>query len=112
MQAIHVDSTVQRFRDAEQLWFWFISSNRIRDGLRRAGESSFRPCEIVDVETLVTRLFLAGRLSKSQLEVMKQYGERRRAPTQHVWAENRAAALWTDAMRTLQTAAHAKGWLD
>lgn len=109
---------VQKFRDSEQLWFWFTSSARIRSGLRRNpggpahGEADFRPCEIVDVETLVTKLFLTGRISREQLEIMKLFGERRRAPCQHVWAENRAATLWADAMRTLQIAASAKGWLE
>ena len=100
------------FRDAEQLWFWFISSARIRTGLCRAGDAGMRPCEMVDIETFVTRLYLSGRLSRDQLVVMKQYGERRRAPSQHVWAENKDAAMWMDAMRTLQIAASAKGWIE
>ena len=113
MQTYNNTTVVQKFRDAEQLWFWFISSSRIREGMRRAADGGgFRPCEIVDVETLVTRLFLSGRLSREQLEIMKQYGERRRPPNQHIWAENRAAMLWSDAMRTLQMATSAKGWVE
>ena len=102
----------QKFRDAEQMWFWFVSSTKIRDGLRRGGASEYRPCELVDIETLVTRLHLSGRITREQLATMVQFGERRRAPTQHIYSENRAAVLWRDAMRTLQLAASAKGWLE
>jgi len=101
-----------KFRDAEQMWFWFVSSKRIQDGLRRAGASSFRPCELIDIETLTTRLHLSGRITREQLEIMVRFGERRRAPTQHIYAENRAAMLWQSAMCTMQLAASAKGWLE
>ncbi|MCL2338736.1 MAG: hypothetical protein FWC51_02155, partial [Proteobacteria bacterium] len=95
----------RKFRDGEALWFWFISSTRIRDGLRRVRESDSRSCELIDIETLVTRLYLSGKLSADQLNVMKEYGTRRRAPNQHIWSENRDAALWSAAMRTLTAAA-------
>ena len=115
MQATFQENHVNKFRDAEQLWFWFISGTQFRSTLRHAGrmrETSFRPCESLDIETLITRLFLSGRISREQLEILKQYGERRRAPSQHIWSENRAAMLWTEAMRILQLAFGAKGWIE
>ncbi|MCL1785524.1 MAG: hypothetical protein FWG39_00005 [Alphaproteobacteria bacterium] len=105
-------NNAQKFRDAEQMWFWFVSSSKIRDGLRRAGTSEYRPCELVDIETLVTRLHLSGRITREQLEAMVKFGERRRAPSQHIYAENRSAGLWQSAMNTLQLAAGAKGWVE
>lgn len=111
-QSFNDSAPGQKFRDGEALWFWFISSARIRDGLRKVRESNTRPCELIDIETLVTRLYLSGKLSPEQLEAMKEYGVRRRAPNQHVWAENRAAGLWSAAMRTLTHAATAKGWIE
>ncbi|MCL2758263.1 MAG: hypothetical protein FWE64_02985 [Alphaproteobacteria bacterium] len=105
-------NNIQKFRDAEHLWFWFVSSARIRGDLRRGGASESRPCEILDIETLVTRLHLSGRITRDQLAVMMQFGQRRRPPTQHIYAENRAAGLWRGAMRTLQLAASAKGWVE
>ena len=112
MQANINNCGINKFRDAENLWFWFISSARMRQGFRRAACGSFRPCELVDVETLVTRLYLSGQLTAEQLEIMKRYGERRRAPSQHTWTENAAAALWDSAMRTLAAAAADKGWIE
>jgi len=111
MQAMQNDA-VYKFRDAETMWFWFISSTRLREPIRKGRESEFRPCELIDIETLVTRLFLSGRITREQLEVMQEFGERRRAPHQYIYAENAKAGLWGAAMRTLQLAASAKGWLE
>ena len=114
MQAIqnNVADAINKFRDAEALWFWFVSSTKLRGTFRGKHESEFRPCELIDIETLVTRLFLSGRLTRAQLEIMQEFGERRRAPHQHIYAENQKAALWCAAMRTLQLAASAKGWVE
>jgi hypothetical protein len=109
MQTIQNDT--QKVRDSEQMWFWFISSNKIRNGLRRSDTPGGRICELVDIETLITRLHLSGRISREQLGIMVKFGERRRAPNQHVYSENRNAMLWRDAMNTLQIAASAKGWI-
>ena len=111
MQAIQNDPA-QKFRDAESMWFWFISSARLRDGIKGKRESEYRPCELIDIETLVTKLFLSGRITRVQLEVMQEFGERRRAPHQHIYSENAKVAHWNAAMRTLQFAASTKGWVD
>ena len=104
----------EKFQNAEQLWFWFIYSKSVRGGFihARPANTSRRICELVDVESLVTKLYLSGRLTDEQLSVMKQFGDRRRAPHQHIWTENKAAALWNDAMRTLNAAASARGWIE
>ena len=67
--------------------------------------------ELGDVETLITKLYLCGKLSDEQLRVMKQFGDRRRAPHQYIWAENRAADLWRRAMQTIGDAAIERGWI-
>jgi len=100
------------FADAEHLWFWFVSGRRIKSGLRRGGGELYRPCELLDVEALVTKMYLAGRLSVQELEVLKKYGEARRVPNQHVFAENKDAALWGSAIRTLGIAARSRGWIE
>ena len=43
---------------------------------------------------------------------MKKFGDRRRAPHQHIWNENRATQLWNSAMNVLNDAAHERGWID
>jgi len=102
---------LQKFQDAESLWFWFISSAAVRGHFRRTDDVIGRICELIDVETLVTRLYLSGRMTREQLDVLVEFGAMRRAPHQHIYSENRKAALWRDAMDTLQTAAVAKGWI-
>ena len=103
----------EKFHNAEQLWFWFLYSKSVQNGYVRASNApTRRPCELLDVETLITKLYLCGKLSDEQLSVMKKFGDRRRAPHQYIWSENRAAALWRTAMDTIETAASEYGWLD
>ena len=105
----------EKFQNAEQLWFWFLYSKSVRAGYIHShtnANQSRRICELIDVETLITKLYLAGRISDEQLRVMKQFGDRRRAPHQHIWTENKAAALWRTAMQTLESEASARGWIE
>ena len=104
-------STTEKFQNAEQLWFWFLYSKSIQNGLNRNSSSMRRPCEILDVETLITKLYLCGKLSDEQLNVMKKFGDKRRAPHQYIYHENRAAALWKSAMDILGEYARKKDWL-
>lgn len=105
--------TQEKFQNAEQLWFWFVYSKAVRGGFIHARpQSSRRICELIDVETLITKLYLAGRLNDAQLAVMKEFGDRRRAPHQHIWAENKAADLWRRAMQTIGDAAKSRGWIE
>lgn len=103
----------EKFQSAEQLWFWFLYSKSIRNNFqyRRAAQTR-RPCEILDVETLITKLYLCGKLSDDDLSVMKRFGDKKRAPHQHIWSENRAVAIWEHAMSVLQDAAKKRGWID
>ena len=104
-------STTEKFQNAEQLWFWFLYSKSIQNGFHYHRSSIKRPCEILDVESLVTKLYLCGKLSAAQLDVMKKFGDKKRAPHQYIYSENRAAALWQSAMDVLTVYASKKGWL-
>lgn len=102
-----------KFQSAEQLWFWFLYSRAVRSGfVHRSVTTTRRPCELLDIETLITKLYLAGQLSNEQLAVMKKFGDRRRAPHQYIWSENHAAELWRCAMETIETHARARGWIE
>jgi hypothetical protein len=106
-------ATAEKFNNAEQLWFWFLYSRQLRNGYSNNNISSTRRiCEILDIETLVTKLYLSGSLNDAQLDVMKEFGDKRRSPHQHIWAENHKAAIWHDAMQTLGNAAKSKGWIE
>ena len=77
--------TTEKFQSAEQLWFWFLYSKSVQnDVLRRQVAQTRRPCEILDVETLITKLYLCGKLTDNELSVMKKFGDKRRAPHQHI----------------------------
>ena len=102
----------EKFHNAEQMWFWFLYSKSVRNGFMRPRDcATRRVAELVDVETLITKLYRCGKLSDEQLSVMKEFGDRRRAPHQYIWAENRAADLWRRAMQTIGEAAIARGWI-
>lgn len=104
----------EKFQNAEQLWFWFLYSKQMRNNQfwRTRGTPTHRPCEILDVETLITKLYLCGKLTEEQLSVMKKFGDRRRAPNQYIWNENQYAAQWNCAMKTLDTVARKRGWIE
>lgn len=106
-------SNMEKFHNAEQMWFWFIYSKSVQSGfVRNHHTCTRRICELLDVETLVTKLFLSGQLTEEQLAVMKKYGDKRRAPHQYIWAENHDAYLWKCAMDTLEAASRKKDWID
>ena len=103
----------EKFQSAEQMWFWFLYSKSLRNNFTRMNvKQTRRPCEVLDVETMITKLYLSGKLSDEQLAVMKQFGDKRRAPHQHIWNENRAAEKWVTAMEVLSMAAKQRGWID
>ena len=101
-----------RFRDAEHLWLWFMSSSKIRTGFSRRGSGGLRPCELVDVEALVTRLYLVGRISAPQLAVLKKYGDILRAPNRFNVDETSSAQLWQSAIAEIQASARRRGWVE
>lgn len=112
VQTVKSHSNNEKFQTAEQLWFWFLYSKSVRNGFRMGGFSNTkRACELLDVETLITKLYLSGKLTEDQLIVMKEFGDKRRAPHQHIWSENRKAAIWRNAMQTLEREATTKGWI-
>lgn len=114
MNNSQVNITPEKFQSAEQIWFWFLYSKSVRNdiGQYRGNAATRRVCELVDVETMITKLYLAGKLNDEQLAVIKEFGDRRRAPHQYIWRENHAAAVWDSAMRVIDAAARAKGWVE
>ncbi len=113
MTQIQSVCNIEKFQSAEQMWFWFLYSKSVQSGIiRNRGNATRRACELLDVESLITKLYLSGKITDEQLRVMKEFGDRRRAPHQHIWAENRAADLWRHAMATLDAAGAERGWIE
>ena len=61
---------------------------------------------------MITKLFLSGKLTEEQLLVMKKFGDKKRAPHQYIYSENRAAALWNSAMQIIGDVARKNGWIE
>lgn len=114
MTQIQINITPDKFQNAEQIWFWFLYSKSVRNNIGQKTNISTtqRVCELVDVETLITKLYLCGKLTDEHLTVMKKYGDKRRTPHQYIWRENRDAMLWNGAMTIFGAAARAKGWIE
>ena len=114
MTELQAQYTPDKFQNAEQMWFWFLYSKSVRNDIGRNNgrDATRRVCELVDVETLITKLYLSGKLNDAQLSVMKEFGDRCRAPHQYIWRENHAAAIWNSAMSVLDVAAREKGWIE
>lgn len=106
--------TPTKFQNSEQMWFWFLCSTSRRNNIGRRNDTSYsnKICEAIDIETLITKLYLAGKFTNEELLIMKEYGDKKRAPHQYIWRENHAAAVWGTAMKTLDEAARAKGWIE
>ena len=102
----------EKFQSAEQLWFWFLYSKSIQNTCMRNYSTIKRPCELLDVETMITKLYLCGKLTNEQLQVMKKFGDKKRAPHQYIYSENRAAGLWDSAMSVIDTIARKNGWIE
>ena len=114
MTQIQTNYGPEKFQNAEQIWFWFIYSKSVRNDIGQPNRKSNtrKICELVDVETMITKLYLCGKLTDEQLSVMKKFGDRRRAPHQYIWRENHDAAVWNAAMKTINDAAKNKGWIE
>ncbi len=114
MTQSQINSSQEKFQSAEQMWFWFLYSKSVRNdiGRYRGKTAPKHVCELVDVETMITKLYLSGKLNDEQLAVIKEFGDRRHAPHQYIWRENHAAAVWNSAMRVIETTARAKGWIE
>lgn len=101
----------EKFQNIEQLWFWFLYSKSLQNGFRHNHSSMRRPCELIDIETMITKLYLSGKITEEQLNILKKFGDKKRAPHQYIYSENKAASLWKSAMDTLEKHARLKGWL-
>ena len=107
------NDNIEKFHNAEQMWFWFVYSKSVQSGLmQKQKPSAKRVCELLDVETMITKLYLSGQLSEEQLHVMKKFGDKRRAPHQYIWSENHDAYVWKCAMEIIENAARKKNWID
>ena len=60
MTQIETNYSPDKFQNAEQMWFWFLYSKSVRNDIGRQNgrNATRRVCELVDVETMITKLYL------------------------------------------------------
>lgn len=102
---------MEKFNTAEQLWFWFVYSKCVRTPFSRTFTTTKRPCELMDVEILITKLYLSGKITREQLEIMRLYADKRRSPNPNIYTEFRHCILWDKAMATIEHFARLRGWI-
>lgn len=101
-----------KFNDAEEAVFWFISANEAKaEGARVVANNGKyrRPCEPVDILKVMDRLYRNRKLTREHLLVIRHYGVRRLPPDPTRPREHRAHQLWTEAMDRIQGALEVKG---
>ena len=97
----------QPFPDAESAWFWCVqTSEAIHSGARlQAGKATIpRPCEAVDIQTVVLRLARDKILNDAHVKALVTYGPRQLRPTQKTYG-----ILWQQAMERMTPILQHKG---
>ena len=102
MDFANPDNTVL-FNSSEEAWFWFCKYNERRDGYKRESSANtvIRPCFLDDVYIVVSRLFLSGKITKKDLDVLVKYGKKQIAPDIRTFEEYEDALSWQDSMRQM-----------
>lgn len=98
------------FANAESAWFWCVETSeamhsgaRLRAGMGRVA----RPCEPVDIQTVVLRLARQSMLSDAHLRTMHRYGQRQLRPDRATRQGD--AYLWQQAMTRMTPILQRKG---
>ena len=97
----------QPFSDAESAWFWCVqTSEAIHSGARlEAGKATTpRPCEAVDIQTVVLRLARDKILNDAHVNALVTYGPRQLRPTKPTHS-----IFWHQAMERLTPILQHKG---
>lgn len=100
------------FLDAEEAWFWYMRTERVRrEGayLKEDATDTARPCDPDDIYRMVMKLRRHRRIGDAHLRVLAEYGWRETPPDDRVREEARAVMLWDDALDRLTTELKAKG---
>ncbi len=100
------------FTSAQEAWFWFMDAHKAKlEGAKvMAGQSAHhRPCETVDILTILDRLYRKRRLVRDHLLVLRHYGQRKMPPDLTRTKERKAHSLWHQALNILEEAMIEKG---
>ncbi len=103
------------FECAEEVWFWFCRSLNARSDGARGGKGDFigylRDCEICDIERIIRRLRIEGKISRRHLRVMIKWGKLNVPPYYDSRAKRSEVRLWDSAMAEFEKVLYGKGIL-
>ncbi len=100
------------FVSVEEAWFWFVQANAARQAGARIVKGigcQQRPCEPVDILTVLERLYRARRLMMDHIRVLHFYGVRMVAPDPCREREAQAHKICSEALERLEDVLIAKG---
>ncbi len=98
------------FRSAEAVWFWFVEAhNKAMANRGRYKRYASKPCEPVDVQNIVMRLYKTGVLKTHHLKVMTKYGDLQYRPGQFNPRERSDYSIWRDAFENIRPFFEKKG---
>jgi hypothetical protein len=100
------------FPTVEEAWFWCVQSRsaQVQGARIAAGRGDRpRPCEPLDILTVVDRLYRRHRLMAEHMQVLAIYGRRLLRPDPDARRERRAAWLWDEALKILEPTLRDKG---
>lgn len=93
-----------KFNSFADLWFWYCSVKN-----KKTWRNSDYDLNLIDVEMLITNLYLQKKLNDKQLMALKEFGDKGEAPNPNIWSYKRKADLWTAAIAVIEPVARAKG---
>lgn len=111
-RAHNASATAIPFTTTEEAWFWFMQAQTARaEGAKISAGIGHkpRPCEPVDILTVLDRLYRGRRLVMDHLRVLHHYGLRLTAPDPRRPREARAHKLWSEALEHLGSSLIHKG---
>lgn len=106
------DAAADPFPTVAEAWFWCVQARTAQvQGARLAAGMSDRPkpCEPLDILTVVDRLYRRRRLLAEHMQVLAHYGRQLLPPDPDSRRERRAAALWEEALAVLGPPLRDKG---
>ncbi len=98
------------FDSAEEAWFWFCRyDERIGYKSNNSNFKIIRPCQLDDIYIVVSRLYIARKISERHLKTLIKYGRLQIVPDERILEEQEEALWWSDAMDKLEIVLIKKG---
>lgn len=114
-QWIFQEKPEDHFVSAEEAWFWFVRTMKLRrEGARFEfnAKDTARPCTPEDIARAVLLLSRTRKISNLHVRTLNRFGYLERPPDPRDRCEERAYLLWEEALDRLSTLLKSKGILE